>query len=61
MLVEATVTSTGCVGGARVVQSVPSLDLAALQAVTYWEYAPVKLSGQPVSFLMIANVKFNPH
>lgn len=58
VLVEATVTSTGCVGGARVVQSVPSLDLAALQAVTYWEYAPVKLSGQPVSFLMTANVKF---
>ena len=40
VIVDAMVTSTGCVAEAGVVRSIPPLDLSALQAVASWEYEP---------------------
>jgi protein TonB len=41
-----------------VVQSVPLLDRAAMEAVGRWIYAPTRLNGQPVAVVMNVTVRF---
>ena len=55
---EATVGLDGKVVGARVLQSVPMLDQAALDAVQQWQYEPATQNGKPVPVVMKVNVKF---
>ena len=55
---EATVGQDGKVVDARVLQSVPMLDQAALDAVQQWQYQPATQNGKPVPVVMKVNVKF---
>ncbi len=58
VVMETLVTRTGCVAEARVVRSIPDLDLPALQAVAAWQYAPATLDGVPVSAPMKLTINF---
>jgi protein TonB len=42
----------------RVIQSVPLLDQAALDAVRQWRYTPSIYAGRPVSVLMTITMRF---
>jgi protein TonB len=57
---EATVGQDGKVVDARVLQSVPMLDKAALDAVQQWQYEPATQNGKPIPVLLKVNVKFQP-
>ena len=56
--IEATIGVDGKVVDAKVINSVPMLDQAALDAVRQWEYLPSMLNGQPVPVLVTVTVKF---
>ncbi len=58
VVIEAVVSPGGCITHARVVRSVPILDLAALQAVSHWRYTPARLGGRPVPIRMTLTVNF---
>jgi protein TonB len=49
VLVEILIDSTGRVAQARVMQSIPALDAAALQAAYQWVFAPAMRRGRPVA------------
>lgn len=55
---EATVGQDGKVVDARVLQSVPMLDQAALDAVQQWQYEPATQNGKAIPVVMTVNVKF---
>jgi TonB family protein len=56
--IEATIGTDGKVVDAKVVQSIPMLDQAALDAVRQWEYLPTMLDGRPVPVLITVTVNF---
>lgn len=56
--IEAIVSKEGTVQRARILQGVPELDEAALDAVTKWLYRPTLLNGQPVEVLMTVTIRF---
>jgi TonB family protein len=58
VLVEILIDSQGRVAKARVVQSVPLLDAAALQTVYGWEFVPAMKHGKPVPTLAHIPVTF---
>jgi TonB family protein len=58
VVIEAIVNGEGRVEDTRIVQSVPMLDVAALDAVRQWEYMPTLMNGQPVAVLMAVTVNF---
>jgi protein TonB len=58
VVIQAILSPGGCVAEAKVRQSIPLLDFAALQAVSYWRYTPVLLDGKPVPVIMMITVKF---
>ena len=59
VVIEATITSTGCVGRAEVLRSVAlPLDVAALKAVSGWRFTPTELDGIPVPVIMTVTVNF---
>ncbi len=58
VVVEATIGVDGKIEDARVHQSVPLLDAAALTAVKQWEYTPTRLNGVPVPVIMTITVQF---
>ncbi len=58
VLIEATIDTTGRVIRARVIQSVPMLDAAALQCVYQWLFEPAMKSGRPVPTIIHAPVTF---
>jgi protein TonB len=58
VLVEALVDSQGRVARARVIQSVPLLDAAALQAVYQWVFHPAMKHGRPVATIIHMPVAF---
>jgi protein TonB len=58
VIVEAILDRTGRIDRMRVVQSVPLLDPAALDAVKQWRYTPTVLNGQPVQVLMTITIRF---
>lgn len=58
VLIEALVDSQGRVARARVVQSVPLLDAAALQAVYQWVFQPAMKHGRPVATIIHMPVAF---
>jgi periplasmic protein TonB len=58
VILEAVLDPTGRVTQVRVIQSVPLLDQAAIDAVQRWRYTPSLLGGHPVSVLMTITVRF---
>jgi len=58
VVIETVIDEAGAVKEAWVVQSVPMLDQAALDAVMQWEFTPTRLNGQPVPVLMTVTVQF---
>ena len=58
MIIEATIGADGHVVDARVLQSIPLLDGAALDAVRQWQYTPTRLNGIPVPVVMTVTVRF---
>jgi protein TonB len=55
---EAVLDTNGRVTQLRVLNSVPLLDQAALDAVRQWRYTPSSYYGRPVSVLMTITVRF---
>jgi protein TonB len=58
VLVEFIIDTSGQVVQARVAQSIPALDAAALDAVRQWLFTPAQQRGRPVATLAIAPVEF---
>jgi TonB family protein len=58
VVAEIVIDPSGNVTDAKVVQSIPILDEAALQAVRNWHFAPSVVNGQPVPVRMNVNVNF---
>jgi len=58
VIVEILIDSTGRVVRARVIQSVPMLDAAALQTVYQWIFEPAVKRGRPVPTIAHAPVAF---
>jgi len=58
VIVEILIDSTGAVVRARVTQSIPALDAAALQTVREWRFSPAIKHGRPVSTIAQAPVTF---
>jgi protein TonB len=56
--VETTIDAEGEVVDLRVVDSVPLLDAAAIEAVRQWRYEPTYLNGTPVPVLLTVEVVF---
>jgi TonB family protein len=57
--VESTIAETGCVSGAKIVRSVhPQLDLAAIVAVSGWEFTPTMVDGRSMPVAMSVSVNF---
>jgi protein TonB len=59
VIIEATIDERGFVTGARVLQSQPLLDAAALVALKQWRYTPTLLNGVPVKVLMTITFNFS--
>lgn len=59
VIIQATITATGCIASAEIVRSVElPLDLAALKAVSSWRFEPTRLDGIPVPVIMTVTVNF---
>ena len=58
VLVEILIGPDGRILRARVVESVPSLDAAAVQAVRQWTFSPALKDGRPVATVALAPVSF---
>jgi TonB family protein len=58
VILSAVVTSTGCVSEARVVRSIPFLDVPAVLAVSQWVFEPARIGGVPQTALMTVNLNF---
>lgn len=58
VVMEAVLDATGRVTQLRVIQSVPMLDQAAMDAVRQWRYTPSTYGGRPVSVLMTITIRF---
>ena len=56
--IEATIGADGKVKAAKVLQSIPLLDDAALAAVRQWEYAPTLVGGVAKPVIMTVKVNF---
>jgi protein TonB len=61
VLIEAIIGTDGKVQDAKVLQSVPLLDQAALDAVRQWEFMPSRLNGVPVAVIITVIVQFAIH
>lgn len=55
---EVTTDACGQVADIRVLESVPLLDSAAVEAVQQWKYAPTSANGHPVPVVLTAVVRF---
>ncbi len=59
VIIEATITATGCIASAEVLRSVVlPLDIAALKAVSGWRFTPTEFDGIPVPVVMTVTVNF---
>jgi periplasmic protein TonB len=58
VLVEILIGADGRVLRARVLESVPALDAAALEAVRQWAFVPAIKNGRPVATSALAPVSF---
>lgn len=58
VLAEVVVNEQGVVADAKIIQSVPMLDEAALETVRQWRFRPSVVNGQPVPTRMVVTVTF---
>lgn len=58
VVIEAVIGRDGAVSRARVLQGVPLLNVAALDAVRQWRYTPTRLNGQPVEVMATVTIRF---
>jgi TonB family protein len=58
VILEATISTSGCIRELRVLQGVRMLNAAALRAVMRWRYTPTLLDGEPVPVIMTVTVNF---
>jgi TonB family protein len=58
VILDVTIGTDGKVKDAKVIHSVPQLDLAALEAVRQWEYEPTRVNGALVALIMTVVVNF---
>ena len=59
VIIEATISTLGCVRAGEVLRSVElPLDLAAMKAVSGWRFEPTMLDGTPVPVVMTVTVNF---
>ena len=59
VIVEGTMSGSGCVLSLAVLRSVhPLLDMAAIQAVSGWRFTPTLVDGEPVPVIMTVTVNF---
>ena len=58
VLVEIVIDSAGRVVNARIKQSIPALDAAALRTVKEWMFSPAIKHGHPVATIALAPVSF---
>ena len=62
VILEAVLTSKGCVRSLEVLKSVdPRLDVAAINAVSEWSYEPARRNGQALGITMSVTVNFALH
>jgi protein TonB len=59
VVLEVVVDGEGRVEDVRILRSIPLLDMAAVDAVRQWRYAPLVLNGQPARFVVTVTVSFN--
>lgn len=60
VVLEAWITSTGCIRAVRVLKGVhPVLDVEAARAVLQWEFSPTLRDGAPVPVHVTVTVKFS--
>jgi TonB family protein len=58
VIVELLIDAKGKVAKARIIQSVPALDEAALECVKKWRFEPAKKAGKPVPAIANAPIAF---
>jgi TonB family protein len=59
VVMEAIISTTGCIRSARIVQSVhPRMDWAAISAVIGWRFTPSRQNGEPVDTRVMVTVQF---
>jgi len=59
VILGATIDGEGKVTDVKVLESIPGLDQAAVDALKQWVYAPVWLNNQPVIYTFTVAVKFS--
>lgn len=59
VIIEAAIGADGGVTDARVLESVPMLDKAAIDAVRQWRFRPATVNGQPLPIVVRVEVAFN--
>jgi protein TonB len=58
VILEAVIDEVGAVAQARVLRSIPLLDLAAMEAVKQWMFTPTLIDGKAVPVIMTVTVQF---
>jgi protein TonB len=58
VIIEALIDESGNVSNGRVIRSIPLLDMAAMDAVSRWQYTPTELNGRAVPVIMTVTVNF---
>ena len=58
IVIQARVEPDGRISHARVLRSIPQLDQAALDAVLQWEFEPLVIDGEGVTYLLMTTVVF---
>ena len=58
VIMEATISAAGCVTEARIMRSIPQLDLHALIAVSHWRYEPFEIDGEARPVQMTVTINF---
>ena len=62
VILEATISETGCVGAVTVLKGVaPPLDFQSARAVSQWRYRPATVEGRPVRVYLTVTVTFRLH
>lgn len=59
VIMEATISTAGCIKDLKVLRGVPGLNVAAMAAVMRWRYTPTLLNGRPVPVIMTVTVNFH--
>ena len=59
IVVQARVEPDGHVSHARVLRSVPQVDQAAIDAVLQWEFEPLAIDGEGITYLLTTAIRFS--